>query len=161
MTDNQNDKKKKEEEDRSRALNATYSQASEFDRHYDRMSWIILSIVTSAMVATTAFVGSNVGEEFPTSPFNNPLVLSLVGIATLAVYVSFLRLPYKLGELQKRRTRDIIVRMYVDSKIDPPPGKDWKGIWEINNSWVRPFVVVGVILVLYWIMLILVVLKIL
>ena len=165
MKDNQNDKKKKEEEerrlalkeedDRKLALDKIYVQASEFDRHYDRMSWTILTIVTSAMVATTVFMGSNAGGETSKPPFNNSGFLTLVFIATFAVYISFLYIVYTLGKRQEERTRPIIEQMYVHSKLPPPKGRKWKEIWEIKSSWIIPFLLLGIFLGIYWVKLIL------
>ena len=146
MTDSQNDKEK---EERRLALGALYSEASEFDRHYDRMSWTIGTIITSVMIAILAFVGTS-SQQTESSIFTDIMFLKSMAIMTVSIYSIFVWLIYKIGNLQKDRTRPIIKKMYRDSNIDPPK-KSWEDLWDIHRTWISPFLILDILLASYWI----------
>lgn len=138
------------EKDKQTALAALYSEASEFDRHYDRMSWTIGTVITSVMLAILAFVGVSVPPS-GSSLLSNISFLKVLAITTITIYSLFLYLIYSIGNIQKDRTRPIIKKMYADSQIKPN-GKTWEKSWSINRSWILPFVIMDILLAIYWIL---------
>ena len=75
-----------------------FRQAAEFDRHYDRMSWISASIL----------IGASLGATLASTLSPNELALTLIGLFSITTLWIWYFVIETIADLQRNRTRPIL-----------------------------------------------------